>query len=247
MALESIFILTVLIFIAATLYSSVGHGGASGYLAAMAVFSMAPLEMKPVALTLNVLVASIALAKYLKTGRFSWKIFWPFALASIPFSYLGGLILLPGIYYKPIIGLVLIYTAYHFVVDAAKPDYKIKSPFMPLILMCGAGLGFFSGLVGVGGGIFLSPLLIVLKWEDIKNVSGIAAAFVLVNSISGLLGFISSKTPHFPEGLPLWALAAVVGGYIGAEYGSKHFGNPMIKNLLSLVLLVAGIKMIATI
>lgn len=247
MELESILILAALIFLAATLYSSVGHGGASGYLAAMAIFSMTPLEMKPVALTLNILVASIGLVKYLKAGRFSWPIFWPFALASIPFAYLGGLILLPSIYYKPIIGLVLIYTAYHFVMNAAKPDYKIKTPFMPVILLFGTVLGFFSGLVGVGGGIFLSPLLILLKWEDVKNVSGIAAAFVLVNSIAGLLGFLSSKTPQLPEGLPIWAIAAVIGGYIGAEYGCKRFGNSTIKNLLSLVLLVAGIKMIATI
>lgn len=247
MELESIFMLAALIFIAATLYSSVGHGGASGYLAAMAIFSMAPMEMKPVALTLNILVASIALKKYSKSGYFSWSIFWPFAVASIPFAYLGGLILLPSIYYKPIIGIVLIYTAFRFVMDATKPNYKIKQPYMPVILMFGAGLGFFSGLVGVGGGIFLSPLLILLKWEDVKKVSGVAAAFVLVNSIAGLFGFISSNTPQLPEGLPIWAVAAIIGGYIGAEYGSKRFGNPTIKHLLSIVLLVAGIKMIATV
>ena len=246
MGLESIFILAVLIFIAALLYSSVGHGGGSGYLAAMAIFSMAPLEMKPAALTLNVLVASIATWKYLKAGQFSWSMFWPFALSSIPFAYLGGLILLPGIYYKPIIGLVLIYAAFCFIRDATKPDYTIKSPYISIILLSGAGLGFFSGLVGVGGGIFLSPLLIMLQWENVKKVSGIAAAFVLVNSIAGLLGFLSSNTPQLPEGLSIWAIAAVIGGYIGAEYGSKRFGNPTIKQLLSVVLLVAGIKMIVT-
>lgn len=247
MELDSIFILAGLIFVAATLYSSVGHGGASGYLAAMALFSMAPLDMKPAALTLNILVASIALTKYMKAGNFSWKIFWPFALSSVPFAYLGGLILLPSIYYKPIIGLVLIYTAFRFLKDATKPDYKIKVPYMPVVLLFGAGLGFFSGLVGVGGGIFLSPLLIMLQWEDVKKVSGVAAAFVLVNSIAGLFGFISSNIPQLPEGLPIWAVAAMIGGYIGAEYGSKRFGNPTIKHLLSIVLLVAGIKMIATV
>ena len=246
MELESIFILAALIFVAAILYSSVGHGGASGYLAAMALFSVAPLEMKPAALTLNIFVASIAVTKYLKAGCFSWKIFWPFALSSIPFAYLGGLILLPNMYYKPIVGIMLIYTAFRFSKDAAKPDYKIKNSFMPVVLMSGAGLGFLSGLIGVGGGIFLSPLLIVLQWEEVKKVSGVAAAFILVNSIAGLLGFISSDSPQFPEGLPIWAVAAVIGGYIGAEYGSKRFGNPTIKHLLSLVLLVAGIKMIAT-
>ena len=245
MGLESIIILAALIFIAAILYSSVGHAGASGYLAVMALFVMSPSEMKPTALTLNILVASIAVTKYLKADCFSWSIFWPFALSSIPFAYLGGLILLPSIYYKPIVGAILIYSAIRFVRDAAKPDYIIKTPLMPIVIISGAGIGFLSGLLGIGGGILLSPLLIVFKWVEVKKASGIAAAFILVNSIAGLLGFISSKTPQIPEGLLLWAVVAVVGGYIGAEYGSKRFGNPTIKRLLSLVLLISGGKMIA--
>jgi uncharacterized membrane protein YfcA len=246
MELESAVLLAVLIFAAAALYSSVGHAGASGYLAAMALFGMAPLEMKPAALTLNILVAAIATVKYVKAGRFSWPVFWPFALSSIPFAYLGGLILLPGAYYKPIVGLVLVFAAFRFVMDAAKPDYMIKPPPMPAVLASGAALGFLSGLVGVGGGIFLSPLLIMLRWEAVKKVSGVAAAFILVNSIAGLLGFLSSNTPQLPPGIALWAVAAVLGGYLGAEYGSKRLGSPAIKRLLSLVLLVAGVKMIAT-
>lgn len=246
METESIAILAVLIFTAALLYSSVGHAGASGYLAAMALFGMAPLTMKPAALTLNILVAAITTTKYLRAGRFSWPLFWPLALASIPFAYAGGLITLPGAYYKPIVGAVLIYAAYRFVRDAGKPDYTVKPPMLPVVLLCGAGLGFLSGLVGVGGGIFLSPLLIMMQWEAVKKVSGISAAFILVNSIAGLLGFVASKAPQLPDGLPYWAAAAVLGGYIGAEYGSKRFGNPTIKRLLSMVLLVAGVKMIAT-
>ena len=245
MELEAITLLALLIFLAATLYASVGHAGASGYLAAMALFGMAPLEMKPAALTLNILVATIAVVKYLRAGRFSWPIFWPFALASVPFAYLGGLILLPGVYYKPIVGAVLLYAAIRFVFEARKPDYAIRTPSMPIVLVSGASLGFLSGLVGVGGGIFLSPLLIALQWEEVKKVSGIASAFILVNSIAGLLGFISTETPHLPHGLPVWALAAVVGGYIGAEFGSRRLGNPAIKRLLSVVLLVAGAKMIS--
>lgn len=245
MELEGITLLALLIFLAATLYASVGHAGASGYLAAMALFGMAPLEMKPAALTLNILVATIAVVKYLRAGRFSWPIFWPFALASVPFAFMGGLIVLPGAYYKPIIGLVLLYAAIRFVSDARKPDYAIKTPSMPIVLVSGAGLGFLSGLVGVGGGIFLSPLLIALQWEEVKKVSGIAAAFIFVNSVAGLLGFISTETPHLPDGLAVWAIAAVVGGYIGAEYGSRRLGSPAIKRLLSMVLLVAGVKMIA--
>lgn len=246
MELQSILILTGLIFIAAVLYSSVGHAGASGYIAAMALFGMAPLEMKPAALALNILVASIGTYKYLRAKRFNWSVFWPFALTSVPFAYLGGLILLPSSYYKPIIGVVLIYAAIQFVRTAAKPGYEIRKPVMSLIFIAGAGLGFLSGLVGVGGGIFLSPLLIMLRWEEVKNVSGIAILFILVNSIAGLLGFISSASPQLPEGLALWALAAAAGGYIGAEYGSKRFGSQTIKYLLSVVLGIAGIKMILT-
>jgi uncharacterized membrane protein YfcA len=246
MGLEGIIFLAILIFAAAILYSSVGHGGASGYLAAMSLFGLAPEEMKPAALTLNILVASIAIVKYVKAGRFSWKIFWPFALTSIPFAFLGGLILLPALYYKPIIGIVLVFAAYRLVKDAPKPNYSATPPVISIILISGAGLGFVSGLVGVGGGIFLSPLLIMLKWEDVKKVSGVASAFILVNSIAGLLGFLSINTSQLPDGIAVWAVAAVIGGYIGAEYGSKRFENPTIKILLSLVLLVAGIKMIVT-
>ncbi len=246
MTIESILLLTAMIFIAATLYSSVGHAGASGYLAAMALFSMAPLEMRPTALVLNILVAIIATSKYLRAGYFSWPLFWPLALASIPFAYVGGTLNLPTIYYKPLVGLILIYAAWHFLRDASKAEYEVKQPRLPLVLVSGTGLGFLAGLTGVGGGIFLSPLLIVLHWAEVKHVSGVASAFILLNSIAGLLGFLTSETPRLPEGLAYWAIAAVVGGYIGAEYGSKRFGNPMIKRLLSLVLLIAGIKMILT-
>jgi len=246
MGIEGILLLAVLIFVAAVLYSSVGHAGASGYLAAMALFGLAPVEMKPAALTLNILVAIIAVTKYVRAGRFSWPIFWPFAVASIPFAYLGGLILLPGQYYKPVIGAVLVYAAVRFYLDSKKTDYEIKKPVMPAVLFSGAALGFLSGLVGVGGGIFLSPLLIMLRWEEVKKVSGVAAAFILVNSVAGLAGFLSSNVPRLPEGIWIWAGAAVVGGYIGAEFGSKRFGNSTIKLMLAIVLLIAGVKMFAT-
>ncbi len=246
MELDSIIFLALLIFIAAVLYSSVGHAGASGYLAAMALFGMSPIIMKPTALTLNIIVATIAVIKYLKVGRFSLQIFLPFALSSIPLAYIGGLILLPDIYYKPIIGVVLIYCAFMFVKEATKSNYEIKPPSLFIIIIFGAIIGFISGLVGVGGGIFLSPLLIMLHWEEVKKVSGIASAFILVNSIAGLLGFISSNTPELPNGIEIWVVVAIIGGYIGAEYGSKRLTNTTIKRLLALVLLIAGVKMLVT-
>lgn len=245
--MENIVFLAAIFFLAALLYSSVGHGGASAYLTVMALFGMAPLEMKPVALTLNILVASIATTKYLKAGCFSWHIFWPFALCSIPFAYLGGLILLPSIYYKPIIGIVLIYGAFRLSITAQKSDYTIKKSVIPVILLMGSAIGFLSGLVGVGGGIFLSPLLIILKWEHPHKVSGIAALFILVNSLAGLLGFwAGGNIPKLPDGTMILAVAVVIGGYIGAEYGSQHLGSSTVKRLLSLVLLLAGIRMIFT-
>ena len=239
MTLTTIIFLTLIFAGVAILYASVGHAGASGYLAGMVLFGLAPATMKPIALILNILVAAIASYKYLKVGRFSWQIFWPFAITSIPCAYWGGLILLPNHYYKPMIGMILIYAAFRFVKDAAKPDYQIRKPIRSVMLALGAMLGLLSGLVGVGGGIFLSPLLITLRWETVKTVSGISALFILVNSLAGLLGFLASNSPQLPPGLPLWLMAVAIGGYLGAEYGSQRLSNITIKRLLSLVLLMA--------
>jgi hypothetical protein len=245
MPIEDI-ILAVLILVAALLYSSVGHAGASGYLAAMALVGVSPAVMKPTALMLNILVAVIATAKYYRVGAFSWHLFWPFALASIPFAYLGGALTLLGHIYKPLVGGVLIYAAWRSFRTAHHPAQAVGArPRLALLLLAGAALGFLSGLTGVGGGIFLSPLLLFFRWAAVKVISGIAAAFILVNSIAGLLGAITTA-PELPSALPYWAVAAVVGGFIGTEYGSKRLGNPTIQKLLAVVLVIAGAKMIAT-
>lgn len=241
-------ILAALIALAALLYSAVGHGGASGYLAAMSLFGLAPAIMKPTALVLNIAVASIALYKFYRSGAFSWRLFWPIALLSVPCAYLGGTISLPGHWYKPLVGLVLLYAAGRSFYCAKKyPVYHVQTVAYPILMLVGAALGLLSGLTGVGGGIFLSPLLLFFRWAEIRVISGISAAFILVNSIAGLLGVLSKTSLDvLPKALPLWALIAVLGGYIGAEYGSKRLASPTLQKLLALVLLIAGIKMIIT-
>ncbi len=237
-------ILVPLIFLAALLFSSVGHGGASAYLAVFALFGMAPASMRPAALCLNVLVASITLYKFYKVRAFDWQLFWPIALTSVPAAFLGGQMTLPNPIYKTLVGFCLLYAAYTIFAQANKvDDVQVKAVTKPLQLLLGAVLGFLAGLTGVGGGIFLSPILLFLCWAKTKVISGVAAAFILVNSISGLLGFIS-KSPILPDGLAYWALAAILGGLIGAEYGSKKLANPVIRKLLALVLVFAGSKMI---
>lgn len=236
-------VLAALILAAALLYSSVGHGGASGYLAAMALFGVAPAVMKPTALALNVMVSLIATVRFYRVGAFSWQLFLPLIAASVPMAYLGGILTLPAEYYRPVVGLVLLYAAWRFFVTARKADYELARPSLPVLFGTGAALGLLSGLTGVGGGIFLSPLLLFLRWAPLKTISGISAAFILANSLAGLAG-VMSKGAVLPSALPLWGLAAVIGGLVGAEYGSRRLGNSMIQKLLAAVLVIAGLKMV---
>ena len=237
-------LLAPLIFLAALLFSSVGHGGASAYLATFALVSMAPNEMRPAALCLNVLVASIGLYKFYRVRAFNWPLFWPIALTSVPAAFIGGQITLPNQTYKIVVGLCLIYAAFSIFMHANKQDdVTVKPVAKPVLLGLGAVLGFLAGLTGVGGGIFLSPILLFFGWAKTKVISGVAAAFILVNSASGLLGILS-KSATLPVGLFYWALAGILGGWLGAEYGSKRLANPTIRKLLALVLLFAGSKML---
>ncbi len=205
---------------------------------------MAPASMRPAALCLNVLVATIALYKFYKVRAFDGHLFWPIALTSVPSAYIGGQVTLPNHAYKAIVGLCLIYAAWTIFNKANKrDDIEVQPVAKPVLFGLGAGLGFLAGITGIGGGIFLSPILLFFRWAKTKVISGVAAAFILVNSISGLLGFLS-KTPNLPAGLVYWAAAAVTGGLIGAEYGSKKLANPTIRKLLALVLVFAGSKML---
>jgi uncharacterized membrane protein YfcA len=206
---------------------------------------ISPAIMKPSALALNIVVALIATFKFYRVGAFSWQLFLPLALTAIPCAYLGGLITLPTTLYKPLIGLVLLFAAGRVFYGVIKPNSQpLRTAPLPILLMLGLSLGFLSGLTGVGGGIFLSPILLLFRWAETKIISGVCAAFILVNSIAGFAG-VMSKSPVLPDTLPLWAIAAVIGGFIGAEFGSKRLGNPAIQKLLAAVLVIAGAKMLA--
>ncbi len=237
--------ITIMLLAAAMLYASVGHAGASGYLAVMAIFAVTPEVMKPTALVLNILVATIAFTQFYRRGSFSWSIFWPFAITSIPFSFIGGVITLPGYIYKPVVGMVLLFAAFRLFRANSSSTIEIKSIPLWAAMLSGLGIGLLSGLTGTGGGIFLSPLLLFMGWAETRQTSGVSAAFILVNSIAGLLGHVSSVA-NLPTTIPIWATAAVVGGFIGSEFGSKRFGSNTLKRLLAVVLVIAGIKIIFT-
>jgi uncharacterized membrane protein YfcA len=230
----------------AIIYSSVGHGGASGYLAIMALSGFAPESMKPTALTLNILVSSICMYRYIGAGYFSWKIFLPFALISAPFAFLGGGFSLSNIYYKPLVGVIMLYAACHIFIMAKikkAATKKISNPSKISFLGGGAGIGFLSGLTGVGGGIFLSPLLVLMHWSDVRTVSGIAAAFIFVNSCAGLAGHINALH-YIPASLPFWIIAVGIGALVGTELGTRYLSKLELRYALAIVLILAGFKMI---
>lgn len=239
-------LLIALCFLAASLlYSSVGHAGASGYLAVMALFGVAPEVMRPTALVLNILVALIASVKFYRAGCFSWRLFWPFALTSIPAAFVGGRLVLPTDAYRAVVGVVLLYAAWRMFRSARSkgPETAPAPPPPGAALALGLGIGLLSGLTGVGGGIFLSPLLLIMGWARTREASGVAALFILVNSVAGLLG-LASGVPALPAGIAAWAPAVILGGWIGAEFGSRRLPPPILRQLLAAVLLVAGLKLV---
>jgi uncharacterized membrane protein YfcA len=232
--------------LASFVYASVGHGGASAYIAAMALAGIAPVEMRPVALTLNVLVSSLATWKFWRAGHFRWRLFWPFAAVSIPFAYLGGAITLPGEVYKIVVGVVLLYAGWQLWRSFRAGDEMraVRDPAIPLAMAIGAAMGLLAGLTGVGGGIFLSPLVLMLGWAGTKQTSAVAAPFILVNSLAGLAAGFVAGTAVLPQATWVLAAVVVVGGWLGAEYGSRRFANPVVRRVLAVVLGVAGAKMV---
>lgn len=231
------------ILIVAILYSSVGHGGASGYLAVMSLFSLAPASLKPTALVLNILVSGLAAWKFYRAGYFSWQSLWPFAVTSVPLAFVGGMLTLPPLYYRPLVGAVLVFSAIRLLLRPPVVAAPVVRPPWAAALTWGGLFGLLSGLTGVGGGIFLSPLLLFKNWSGLRQASATAAAFILVNSVAGLLGHLQSVAA-LPAFTPLLAGCAVAGGWIGASGGSQRFPLPVISRILSAVLLLAGTKLL---
>jgi len=209
----------------------------------MALAGLAPAVMRPAALVLNLIVAAIGTIRFARAGHFRWRLFWPFAATSIPFAFLGGMITLPDAVYRRVLGVVLLFAAYRLWRVFGRGDEGIHGPPLPVALAWGAAIGLLSGLTGVGGGIFLSPLLLLAGWAEPKPAAAVSAAFIWVNSIAGLLGKPSSLT-MLPSGIVLWAAAAAAGGILGAGLGSRRLPSLVLRRLLAVVLVVAGGKLL---
>jgi len=234
-----------LLFIVAFLYASVGHGGASGYLALMALFSITPDVMKPTALLLNLFVSLTSFIQFYRGGHFKWKIFLPLAIASVPFAFAGGLIVVDSSVYKKLLGLLLLIPITRFLFFPNIPVTELRKSNNILSLLIGGAIGFLSGLIGIGGGIILSPILLLLKWTDQKQTAAISALFIFVNSLSGLAGQFT-KGIRFSPDMYAYVGIAFAGGLCGAYFGSLKFNQNILKYVLAVVLMLAAYKLLFT-
>lgn len=237
-------ILTVLIFAFAVLYSSVGHAGATGYQAAMAIMGVAPPVMKISALVLNIPVAIIGTIRFARAGCLPWRLLWPFAVASVPAAYIGGMLTLPSLLFKQAIGLMLFLAATKLIIQPVTDKSETTSPPpLYLSLPVGAGIGLLAGLTGTGGGVLLTPILLFMRWAKTREAAGVSVAFILLNSISGLVGQ-RNKIELLPSTIWLWLAAVGVGGLIGTQLGTRYLAVPAMRRLLGVVLVIAALKLV---
>ena len=242
--MNELYILIPIFLVISAMYASVGHGGASGYLAVMALASVPVLAMKPTALTLNLVVSALGTVMFFRAGHFAWRTFWMFAVVSIPFAYLGGRTNLPAGLFQLFVAAALAFATVRLFVKV-KENAEIKSPPIWAIIVAGSSIGFFSGLIGVGGGIFLTPLLLLFGWANIKTAAAVSAPFIFVNSAAGLLGH-PAPADNLITNWPLYAGTVVVGGFIGARWGSK-LANPVhMRPVLAAVLVLATVKLVVS-
>ncbi len=233
----------LLLLIVAFLYASVGHGGASGYLALMALFSMAPEVMKPTALILNIFVSIIAFSQFYKAKHFLWNLFWPLAVISVPMAFIGGLITIEQSLYKKILGVLLLFAIIRFA-GFKKSDFEHnKEHSIPLALVIGGSIGLVSGMIGIGGGIILSPILLLLKWTNLKQAAAISALFIFVNSLSGFAGQLyNGLVPT--SNMVTFVIVALIGGIAGSYFGAQRFNQMVLKRVLAGVLIIAVVKLL---
>ena len=243
--MENEYLFYALVWLVAFLYAGVGHGGASGYLALMALFAFPVDVMKPTALLLNLLVSLTAFIQYRKGGFFNTRLFLPFAIASVPMAFLGGWIEVDAVLYRKMLGILLLLPALRFLLfDDGR--FRTGRPVdMHASLIIGGIIGFLSGLIGIGGGILLSPILLMLGWTDQKQTAALSAPFILVNSIAGLAGQMANGVRIGPETIAPVAVA-FTGGLVGAWLGANRLDSSTIRRMLALVLLVAAWKLLFT-
>jgi uncharacterized membrane protein YfcA len=237
-------LLPILLFLVAMLYSSVGHGGASGYLAVMSFFDLSTQEMKSSALLMNVLVSFISFYGFYKMNFFRWNKFWPFAISSIPAAYLGGSMSLNDAIYKKILGICLLFAVLRMLIQYANNEEHISPIKIQWALLIGSCIGFVSGLIGIGGGILLSPILLLLRWATIKETAAISALFKCVNSLSGFVGMVNKQGVILSNQLIIYITVALLGGMLGTYLGTKKLNIKGLKYVLAFGLLVASLKLI---
>lgn len=245
--MDATFLLMLLLLsIVAFLYSSVGHGGASGYLAVMAIVGVAPSLMKSSALIMNLAVSLFSFLGFYRVGHFKFKLFWPFAISSIPFAYLGGTMTLSDAIYKKILAVCILISIARLLYQFKQEETENKEVPLWAGLTSGGIIGLLSGMIGIGGGIVLSPLMLLMKWAKLKETAAVSALFIFVNSLSGLYGQITKGNMHIPENLQFAICATVVGGLLGSYFGSQKFNLPTLRYLLALGLIIASAKLIFT-
>ncbi len=232
----------ILLLLVSFLYATVGHGGASGYLALMVFFSYTPESMKSTALVLNICVSFISFMHYYKNGHFKWSFFWPFIVLSIPAAYIGGLMKVDDSTYKKILGILLLFPIYKLIVTSKNPNQTTKSIHLTSAILIGGCIGYLSGLIGIGGGIILSPVILLLHWANFKETAASSALFIFVNSIAGMIGLYTKGFVLQPE-IGIMLVTVVIGGMLGAYMGAKKFDSVWLRRILALVLVLASIKL----
>ena len=240
---SNLIVIEMAFLVIATLYSITGHGGASGYIAVMALLGVVPQEMKPIALSLNIIVSTVATIQFYGAGHFRRALFLPFILGSMPLAMLGGYLQLPVPWFNSLMGLALIFAALRIFLKPAQ-TLREHAPAWSVACLAGAAIGLLSGLIGVGGGIFLTPLLLLMGWANPKQAAAVSAPFILLNSIAALAGFSMQAANNLPSHIIWLALPVLVGGLLGSYLGSRFLAMRSISAVLSAVLLIAGVKLL---